>query len=232
MDAAKIHAKIYAGRGKAAKRLGFVYNVMRPILAGNPMTNQVAAINAAFNAGDSKYLKPNMPGDAYWYADMDGRETQPGDYLVFGDSIYYVAAQQHILPIICVECNRSVRLTRAKTPTPSSSSGNVEVLPYSGSCDSTDEMDDVIGTSPGNNGGAAIGWPASILFGKNKMRNALALPAGTPEQIGWTILLPVSVPTVVQVNDRFVDDLGRVYVTNAAELSDTGWRIQVIEVHV
>jgi hypothetical protein len=82
MDAARIHAKIYAGRGKAALRLGLLYDVMRPVIAADPFTQKVARLNAAFNNTDNKYLKANHPGDPLWYGDLDGRQTLAGDYLV------------------------------------------------------------------------------------------------------------------------------------------------------
>lgn len=231
MDAAKIHAKIYAGRGKAALRLGLLYDVMRPVIAADPFTQKITQLNAAFNNTDNKYLKANHPGDPLWYGDLDGRVTQPGDYLVGKESLYFIAAQQQLLPIICVECNRTVRMTRAVTPTPESSENNVSVLPYSGQCQSPAESEDALGTRPGA-GGPAIGWPASVLFGKGKLRNNTALKAGTSEQLGWQIMLPLSVPVVFHPGDRLVDDLGNIFSVSGAELSDTGWRIQAIEVHV
>lgn len=106
-----------------------------------------------------------------------------------------LAAQQQLLPIICVECNRTVRMTRPVAPVPESESDNVSVLPYSGMCQSADESVDVLGTSS-RGGLPATGWPASVLFGKGKLRNGAALKAGTPEQLGWQIMLPVSVPLV------------------------------------
>lgn len=231
MDAAKIHAKIYAGRGKAALRLGLLYDVMRPVTASDPFSNKVTTLNAAFNNTDNKYLKANHPGDPLWYSDLDGRQTQPGDYLVGANSTYFIAAQQPLLPIICVECNRTVRMTRPVVPVPESESDNVSVMPYSGRCQSADESVDVLGSRP-QGGLPAVGWPASVLFGKGKLRNATALKAGTPEQLGWQIMLPGSVPLVFQPGDVLVDDLGNQFSVSGAELSDTGWRLQAIEVHI
>ncbi|CAI2428436.1 Uncharacterised protein [Serratia proteamaculans] len=231
MDAAKIHAKIYAGRGKAALRLGLLYDVMRPVMAADPFTQKVTRLNAAFNNTDNKYLKANHPGDPLWYGDLDGRQTQPGDYLVGANSTYFIAAQQQLLPIICVECNRTVRMTRPVAPVPESEANDVSVLPYSGMCQSPDDSEDVLGTSPVA-GGAAVGWPASVLFGKGRLRSNIGLKAGTSEQLGWQIMLPVSVPVVFHPGDVLTDDLGTLFSVSSAELSDTGWRIQAIEVHV
>lgn len=230
MNAAQIHAKIYAGRGKAALRLGLVYNVYRPIQAANPLSNQILSINAAFNAGDNTYKSPNLPGDPIWYGDFDGRLTKAGDYLVCASSsqIYYVAAQQQLLPIICIDCNRSIRIARAA---PLGSAGAVGALGYSGIADTSTESSDVLGVNPLNNNGTFIGWPCSMIFGKGRLRNPEALPSGTSEQMGWMVYLPISVPIDVGTGDRIIDDLGRMFVVNGAEQSDIGWRINAIEMH-
>lgn len=228
MKAEQIHAKIYAGRGKAALRLGLSYDVWRPVQASDPFTNQIATIKAAFNAGDNKYKNPNMPGDPIWFGDFDGRLTQTGDYLICSgnhEDIKYIAAQQHLLPIIVVECNRSVRLLRSKK------SQSVGYVGHSGLDYAATENDDILGMAPDNNGGKFLGWPCSIILGRGQMRNPEPLPASSAEQTGWQILLPSSVPAVINANDILIDDLGRKYSISAAEQSDIGWRIKATEVH-
>ncbi|AQW28645.1 hypothetical protein ACJBUE_12780 [Ralstonia syzygii subsp. celebesensis] len=229
MNADQIHAKIYAGRAKAALRLGLDYNVFRPTGTGNPLSNQVATIKAAFNAGDNTYKSPNMPGDAFWYGDFDGRLTQPGDYLVHPVNpmdVKYIAAQQQLLPIICIDCNRTVRLSRAA---PQGAPGAVGAVGYSGLCDSPTESVDVLGLNPANNGGTFVGWPCAILFG-GKSQAAVGLP-GDVKNSGWRILMPPSVPVVVRSGDILTDDLGKRYAVEGAEQSDIGWRINAQEVH-
>jgi hypothetical protein len=122
-------------------------------------------------------------------------------------------------------------MTRPAVPVPESESDNVSVLPYRGLCQSADESVDVLGSRP-HDGLPAVGWPASVLFGKGKLRNATALKAGTPEQLGWQIMLPVTAPVVFSSGDMLVDDLGNRFSVSGAELSDTGWRLQAIEVHI
>lgn len=216
MDGTKIQAKIYAGRGKAAIRIGLPCNQYRPLSAGAPLANLIGIINAAFNAGDSKYLVANLPGDPIWYADLDGRLTQPGDYLVRASdgATWYIAAQQQLLPIVCVECNRSVRVTREN------SVGAVGAVPYSGKLPTTET--DILG-APG-----AL-WPASILQGGRKDPSA-NLPAGV-KNAAWKLMLPPSVPAVLAAGDIVTDDLGRRYAIDSAELTDMGWRITANEVH-
>lgn len=231
MDSATLQNKIYAGYAKAALRIGPVYTQYRPGGAGNPLAAPLATFNASFNAEDMKYGRPNKYGAPTWYGIFDGRLTQVGDYLVGPGETYFIAAQQLTLPILCVECNRTVRVTRPAAPVPISTAGGVSVLPYAGVCDSPGESVDVLGISPANNGGVFVGWPCSILFGKGRLKNTDALPSGTSEQTGWLILLPPSVPIIFQAGDRLIDDLGRMYVVNGAEQTDLGWRIAAIEVH-
>ena len=228
MKAAEIHKKIYAGRGAAALRLGLDYDVFRPTVASNPLLNKVATIKAAFNSEDNAYKKPNKPGDAYWHGDFDGRMTRPGDYLVnsVSEQVYYIAAQQQLLPILCVDCNRAVRISRAA---PQGAVGAVGAVGYSGLCDSPAESMDVLGVNPASNDGKFVGWPCSILFG-GRSQVAARLPADV-KNTGWRILLPPSAPVVVRAGDILTDDLGRRYSVEGAELSASGWRINSQEAH-
>lgn len=216
MDGATIQQRIYAGRGKAALRIGLDCRQYRPLTAAAPLGNLVATIKAAFNAGDSTYRAPNLPGDPIWYGDFDARTTRVGDYLVrvSDGSIWFIAGQQQLLPIICVDCNRSVRVTRQIAVTA------VGAVGYGGMMSSTEV--DVLG-APGSL------WPAAILFGGRK-EAAANLPAGT-KNAGWKFMLPPSVPVTLMAGDILTDDLGRRYVIDGAELSDTGWRLMGNEVH-
>lgn len=228
MNGEQIQAKIYAGRAKVALRLGLDYRVMRPNQAANPLSNQIAVFKAAFNAGDDIYRSADRAGNAVWHGDFDGRQTLPGDYLVrvSDGQTYYIASQQQLLPIVCIDCNRNVRISRAA---PLGAAGVVGVVGYSGICDAPGESIDVIGINPASNGGTFVGWPCSILFG-GRSRTAIGLP-GDVHNSGWRILLPPSVPGVLYAGDIVVDDLGKRYVIEGAELTDMGWRIDAQEGH-
>lgn len=221
MDSVTLQAHIYAGRGKAAIRIGLDCRQYRPLLAGVPFGNLIATIKSAFNSGDPLYKSPNLFGDPVWYADLDGRATQPGDYLVrvADGSTWYIAAQQQLLPIVCIECNRALRISRQALVV-----GAVGLQGYGSSspCDPA-SMGDILGV-PGSL------WPASILLGGRSRNSEAHLPAGV-KQSGWRIMLPASVPAVLTAGDIATDDLGRRYVFEAAEMTDMGWRINAIEVH-
>ena len=216
MDGATIQQRIYSGRAKAAARIGLSCALFRPVAAAAPLGNQIGSLLAAFNAGDSKYKAPNLPGDPIWYADLDGRITQPGDYLVraLDGATWFIAAQQQLLPIVCIDCNRSIMITR-QTPVTT-----VGAVGYGGIAPTTSVP--VLG-APG-----AL-WPASILIGGRK-EAATGLPAGV-KNAGWKIMLPISVPIIVTAGDIVTDDLGHRYAVDAAEQTDTGWRITANEAH-
>lgn len=212
MDGVTINAKIYAGRAQAALRLGLDYLQYRPVSATNPLSAPLRTIKAAFNAGDSNYRAPNLQGDAIWYGDFDGRLTQIGDYLVrvSDGQTYYIAGQQQTLPIVCIDCNRTISLVRI----PAASVGAVG---YSGE-------------SAGAQVAALSGWPCSILFGGRSESTGTNLPS-TNKNAGWRLLLPPSVPVLINASDILIDDLNRRFAVQAAEQSDLGWRIQAVEEH-
>ena len=214
MDAARIQAKIYAGRGKAALRIGFPCCVYRPVSVDAPLSNQIAIIKAAFNAADNVYGKPNLFGKPIWFGDFDGRLTQAGDYLIrqTDGAAFYIAAQQPLLPIICVDCPRKLWISRQDD------AQTVGVGGYSGLTD----LVDILGTADNP-------WPASILIG-GRVQASTGLPAGVREA-AWSILLPPTVPVTVQSSDIASDDLGRRFTIESAELTDLGWRMLATEVH-
>ncbi len=215
MDAAKLQAKIYAGYAKSAKRIGYVYDVYRPASTANPLTNKVASLNASFNAQDWTYTKPNLPDKPFWYCLIDGRQTQIGDYLRRGSSTHFIAGMQDQLPILTVECDAQVWVTRTTAPS------GVGAVGYSGKCATEDTY--VLGTKGGQ------GWPASILFG-GRTRKHDVLPTSSDEQ-GYVILLPATVPITLGSADIILDDMGRRFQVGGAQRTDQGWKLNVSEAH-
>lgn len=214
MDGATLHKRIYFGRGKAAQHIGMPCNIFRPQNPTSPFTHPVGTIPVAFNAGDSKYRRANEYNDPIWYADYDGTQTMPGDYLVrvSDRAIWFVTAQQQLLPILATDCNASVMVRRQAPPV------GFGAEPYSGILDPAF----VLGTvdSP---------WPASVLIGGRALA-AVGLPADVKES-GWKILLPVSVPITIQAGDRIDDTIGRRFWVESAERTDLGWRLITNEAH-
>lgn len=229
MDAGKLNALIYAGRGKAAARIGLATQVYRPADALDPLAHPVAQLPVAYNAVDPKYAAANAYGAVVWYADFDAGQAAVGDYLVSaaatGAEYYFVAAKQSLLPVIAVACNRFVRVVR---PAPLAA-GAVGVTGYAGI--SRVGMVDVLGSVAANNGGDAVGWPCATIFGHGAGHLAESLPAGARLAVNWMIYLPASVPVALLPGDRVIDDTGRALVIEGAELTRLGYRIQASEAH-
>ncbi|MDP9055901.1 MAG: hypothetical protein M3N34_01015 [Pseudomonadota bacterium] len=237
MDADRLNARIYAGRGKAAARIGHMTRVYRPADALNPLANLVALLPVAYNAVDGKYASANSYGKVVWYADFDASQAVVGDYLVstgannpfandeMDPEYFFVAAKQSLLPIVAVACNRFIRITR-----PAALAANAAgATGYSGI--SATGMIDVLGAAAATNGGQNTGWPCAMILGGTAAHMKDPLPAGAALGVGWMIYLPPSVPVALLPGDRVIDDTGRVLVIEGAELTSLGYRLQANEAH-
>jgi hypothetical protein len=221
MDALTLQSRINRGYGKAAVRLGQLNDVCRPTGPANPLVSKVFSLLASFNAEDWKYIKPNKYGKSTWYGLFDRTLTQQGDYLVGPQGIFFIAEQQLHLSTLCVECNRKVALLRQTAPV-----NPTGAQPYGGVC--ITEETAALGTVTA--GVVTYGWPASILL-LGRADNQSVLPMAV-KNAGFQILLPASVPVVIHASDVLLDDLGRRYIIEGAELTDAGWRMNAKEAHI
>jgi hypothetical protein len=209
MDAASLQDRISRGLGTAARRIGARTDAYRPRDMSDPLAraNRYLRLPAAFTGPDGKFAKPNSYGDALWFGVFDAAYTRPGDYLVQDSGTWFIAAQQPLLPVLCVQTNRTVSFMRPAAP------GGVGVNSYGGVALST-------ATS------LLTGWPASVLTASAGSRPTANLPsdalAGT-----WTVLLPPVAGVVLRPADLMTDDLGRTGIVASAEISDLGWRLIV-----
>lgn len=208
MNGATLQGKIYGGYAKAALRIGLPFAQYRPAGANNPTQGapRNAALLASFNAEDMKYGRPNKYGKPTWYCIADGTQLAVFDYLVGASSTYFIAAMQPLLPILAVECNRVVSVTRPSLQTQVGAVTNYE------------------GTTAANETPLMAGWPASVLQGTKGEKSEVALP-GDVRNAWWAILLPYTAGVVLRSGDLIADDLQRRYVISSAELTDLGWRI-------
>lgn len=213
MDAQLLERKIFEGRAQVARRIGFTCNIFRPLAGFPPLKNLTATVKVALNAADNFYKRPALFGKAVWYADFNGCVSRPGDYVVRlkDGAIWFIAAEQPLLPIVAIDCQRSVSLARQ------ASLSGVGAVGYSGVIAPTM----ILGV-----GGL---WPASILM-EGGAGAGPGLP-GDATEAGWKILLPVSIPLTIEASDILTDDLGRRFEVLAAELTDLGWRLSCKEVH-
>jgi len=200
---------IYQGYGVSAQVIGDSYGIYRsstpinPIVPGNLITTQ----NASFNV-DWTYKKANKYGNAVWQTLSDGRNFQVGDYFIkapFPEQRFFVAAMQRMLPILSVECNKTVTITRAAQ-------------------DNAPDSDVYSGYVPPTVTTLAQNLPVSMLYQNHGSDNKMKLPTDT-RLPRWIMLLPNLGSVVYKNRDIVIDELNMRYVIISVELTDLGWRM-------
>ena len=225
MNGATIQAHVWKGYAKSAEVLGSSYQFYRPaghllledgdnllLEGGGSLTlesqgfpgSSVLSLPVSLNAEDMKYGKPNKYGKATWYALVDGTSLRVGDYFIGPQGTFFIAAMQPLLPILVVECNRTISIAR-----PQAQSGK-GVQPYSGMT-TADETP------------FATNVPCSILQGTKGEKSEVNLPDDTRSP-WWVMLFPASVGRVLP-GDLVIDDLGQRYVISSNEVSSLGYRV-------
>jgi hypothetical protein len=209
MPLAHIQDRIRWGLNVAARAIGSPTDAYRPKGPSDPVAavNRFLRLNAAFSAPDNRFQQPSGYGSALWHGIFDAAYTQVGDYLMQGDTTWFIAAQQNLLPVLCVLAGRVVSFARAAAP---SSAG---VNTYSGITTDT-------------NTPLLTNWPASILGVGGAGLPEAGLPTDSTVPY-WTVLLPACPGVVLLPGDLMQDDLGRDATISAAELTALGWRIAV-----
>lgn len=195
-----------------ARRTGTMHAFSRPADPLNPYGAAPYQSQMAIFNQDYRFSKPNKYGVAQWYGMFDGLQCQPGD-LINGDAgSFFIAAMQNCLPILCVQCNRTVSVLRAQQ-------GNQSGLAGWGG-DSGDVETTLM-----------AGWPASILQGTKGEKNDVGLPMDV--RTPWfAILLPAYSGIILRTSDIVTDEIGGRYVISSAELTDLGWRLTAMQVRV
>ena len=212
MDEIKLQDRISRGLGVAARRIGTATDAFRPRDTADPLakTNRFLRLSAAFSALDGRFGRSNSYGAPLWHGVFDAAYTRPGDYLVQPRGTWFIAAQQPLLPVLCVRTERLVSFSRAAAPS------RIGIEAYGGLTRQA--------VTP-----LLTRWPASVLTGSAAGRSAADLPADTDSSV-WTVLLPAAGDVVLRSSDLMSDDLGRYGVVTAAELTELGWRLQVRQV--
>ncbi len=212
MDRTHLQDRISWGLNITARHVGRSIDAYRPKGPADPLspTNRFLRLHAAFSAPDGKFLRPGAYGNPLWHGVFDSAYTQPGDFLVQEGDIWFIAAQQALLPVLCVQTNRMVSFVRPAAP------GATGLNAYGGVSLET-------ATTLIRN------YPASILGASGAGQPAASLPSDG--SIGyWMVLLPAVTdrngsPVVLRPADLMTDDLGRTAVIAGAELTDLGWRL-------
>ena len=199
--------RIYRGLNAAARSVGAETHAYRPSGPVHPLhpENRFLRLHAAFSARDGSFSQPSKYGDALWHGVFDAAYTQPGDYLVQGESVWFIAAQHRLLPVLCVLTNRVVSFSRPAAPMATG-------------------VNDYGGMITATNAPLLIDWPASVLGAASRGHPDTDLPADVAVPY-WDVLLPALPGVVLLPTDLISDDIGRNAVIAAAELTELGWRI-------
>jgi hypothetical protein len=211
MDGLTLQDRVYYGYAKSAQYIGLPFAQYRPTGATNPLSASPlnAALLASFNAQDMKYGKANKYGNPVWFCLADGRVLQVFDYLVGPGKTFYIAAMQPLLPILAVECNTVINVSRPQLQT------------------QVGGITDYEGTTAANETPLMTGFPASVLQGSKGERGEVVLP-GDVRNAWWIVMFPY-VGVTLRSGDLIYDTIGRRYIISSAELTDLGYRLTAIQ---
>ena len=211
MNGAHLQDRLQRAAGRTAAIAGQSCDLFRPKNAMNPLApaNRILRLPAAFLPLGGGFRRPMSQTQPLWEGLFDSAYTKPGDILRrSGDgAIFFIAAQQHLLPVLCVRALRLVTITRPIT-------ANLAGLNiYGGVVSATDTT-------------VADAWPAAMTSqpsqGTPQASITAEIATGT-----WQVLLPASLELELRTTDRLTDDRGRVGVIASAETSDLGTTLTV-----
>lgn len=214
MDAERVQDSVHRGLGRAGRAVGHWCEVFRPRGAAHPLEagNMVLRLQAAFSAPGGRFARPQGMGRAWWEGVFDAAYTRPGDYLRRretrpgeGDGgVWFIAAQQKLHPVLCVQANRVIDLLRAPAP-------RLPGLAAYGGREGAEEV-------------KLRGWPVAML----PAGTGSAEDAGLPERGGggWTVLLPAC-GVAPRAGDVVRDDLGTRAAVAQADLQGAVWRLRL-----
>jgi hypothetical protein len=212
MAPAQLEDRIRWGNNVAARAAGVATDAYRASSNKDPLDarNRFVRLPALFMSMRGTFDRTNGYGNALWHGLFDAAYTRPGDYLVRPEQVWFIAAQERLLPVLCVRTNRIVTFSRpaAQTDTGVNNYGGVTA-------------DDVVSL--------LSNWPASVLAAPGSGRPQANLPSDSSVSF-WTVLLPAYPGTVLRPADLMSDDLGRNAVVLTSELSELGWRVTVKQV--
>lgn len=203
MNGNRVQARIYAGYGKTADKVGFAYAHFRSAMPINPLgsANLLDPINVAFSTLTRPFMAYAKWSDETWIAHADGRRLQPRDFLVGPGGTYYVGDMQPLLPIQAVRCTH----TAARIERP---------IYVTGSLQQGSEL-------------IASGLP----FGLKLKSVNVKIPIGAANTAGvgisnWLAFVPMA-ETTLKRNDLITDTEGVQYEVDAPAWTPMGYVAQV-----
>ena len=209
MDGVTLRDRIWRAAGQAAAKTGTPCDLYRPCDTDDPLApaNRILRLPATFLPLGGRTRRPVLQSDPLWEGLFDAAYTQPGDIIrrCEDGAIFFIAAQQPLLPVLCVRALRIVSINRPASPR----SAGLNL--YGGVVAATETT-------------LAAGWPASILSGGNDGTGLANIQAEvTPG--AWQVLLPPSLKLALRTSDILSDDQGRMGIIAAIETTDLGTRL-------
>ena len=206
MNAAQLQDRLHRAAGRTAFIAGESCDLFRPDDPMHPLapSNRILRLHAAFLPIGGSLRRPVQQNQSLWEGVFDAAYTRPGDILrrARDGAVFYIAAQQPLLPVLCV---RALRLINMARPNTASVAG---LNLYGGVIAATETT-------------IAEGWPAAMIAlsaqGTGQAAIAANLSSGT-----WQIQLPASLKLELRTTDRVTDDQGRIGIVASAETSDLG----------
>ena len=202
--------RIQRALGRAARHVGAMHDVYRPLTPSNPLAsaNHRPKIRALFDVADENLRRSESFGHSVWQGLFDAISVRQGDYLVGPAGALFVAALPALQPAICVLTNRTVTFSRPSAPTA------FGVDAYGGIRRSDAKR-------------ILENWPASLL-GDNGRSDPVQLP-GDGLDARAVLLLPRLPHDAAEPRtaDLVSDDRGYNWVVGTIEYSSLGWRISL-----
>lgn len=230
MDGLQINQKIRYGYYKAGLKLGEPYTLYRAATPFTPIQDSnLIGVLPMVPSQDWTWMKANRPGNAIWFACVDGRDvTYPlsvveGDYLV-GEKTFFVLSKEYQLPIQVVECNKLGNIIRPYQYTSAGYDGS-----YAGYEEGTSTL--IMENMP----------MSMLIYGRGGKADS-KLPTDT-NQPGWICQLPNLGDVDVRTGDIIVgiSDIGQMamsgivstedrFVVSSTEETEFGWRLTCTQV--
>jgi hypothetical protein len=211
MNGLHLQDRIYSASGRAAARIGLPCDLYRPTGPDHPthQSNFRLRLNVIFLPLGGHTRRPAPAANPLWEAALDAAYTKPGDILLrrTDREIYFIAAQQPLLPVLCV---RSPHRITIKRPASASYPG---VNIYGGTVAALETI-------------IAKDWPAAILAAGGQSTGLASLPAELNPGM-WQVLLPSSLDIALLPTDIVTDDRGRAGVIASIETTEYGSRLTV-----
>jgi len=211
MDGARLSEVISRGYGIAARNVGQVFTVYRPASASTPIAagNALTTLPATFNAhsGQFAFDKAASHRDHLFHGLFDFADIQKFDYFKLGDLVYFVASLEHATPTLCVQCTRTITISRPQGAL------IVGANPYQGN---TPSVETALMTS----------WPVAAQMQGRSRGGSRDLP-GDVGSAKFEITMPSWPGVVIRTADIVVDDLDWRFIVESAELSPYGWRLML-----